>query len=100
MSDSFRTELQTFIEDTINPSLSAHGGWVEVIVADKESGVIEMKMNGGCHGCAASALTMQHGIESAIKGQFPEIKEIKDITDHSTGENPFFLGDPFSDLNE
>jgi Fe/S biogenesis protein NfuA len=97
MPQSFTVRVQKFIEDVVNPSLSAHGGWVEVATADEVTGVIEMKMGGGCHGCAASALTMQHGIQSALKEEFPQISEIVDLTDHATGENPFFLGNPFGD---
>jgi hypothetical protein len=27
--------------------------------------------------------------------EFSEITEVVDITEHATGENPFFMGDPF-----
>ena len=37
-----------------------------------------------------SALTLREGIESAILGSIPEITEVVDTTDHSSGENPFY----------
>ena len=55
-------------------------------------------MGGGCHGCGASAQTMQYGIQTALMEEFPQISEVVDTTDHSTGENPFFMGNPFAGM--
>ena len=94
--DSLHGRVQIFIEEMINPSLASHGGWVEVETVDEDKGLVTMKMGGGCHGCGASAATMKYGIETAIKDEFPEVLTVEDITDHSTGENPFFMGNPFA----
>ena len=46
-------------------------------------------------------MTLAMGITESLKDMFPKrIKEVIDITDHSAGENPFFLGNPFEDLSE
>ena len=46
-------------------------------------------------------MTLAMGITESLKDMFPKrIKEVIDITDHSAGENPFFLGNPFKDLPE
>jgi Fe-S cluster biogenesis protein NfuA len=95
MDDTFQKKLLEFIKDDINSSLASHGGWIEVKSIDKNTGVVEVTMGGGCHGCAASAATMQHGIKTALMEKFPEITEVVDVTEHATGENPFFMGDPF-----
>ena len=94
----FLAKVTEFVENMINPSLAAHGGWVEVSSADEETGIIEMKMGGGCHGCGASSATMQYGIQTALMEEFPQIAEVVDITDHSTGENPFYMGNPFASI--
>jgi Fe/S biogenesis protein NfuA len=91
-------KVTEFVENMINPSLASHGGWVEVTGADETTGVIEMKMGGGCHGCGASASTMQYGIQTALMEEFPQIAEVVDVTDHATGENPFFMGNPFAGM--
>jgi len=57
-----------------------------------------MKMGGGCHGCGASAMTMQYGIQTALMEEFPQISEVVDVTEHTTGENPFFMGNPFDGI--
>ena len=96
--DGFLAQVTAFIENMINPSLASHGGWVEVTSADDKTGVVEMKMGGGCHGCGASAMTMQYGIQTALMEEFPVISEVVDVTDHATGENPFFMGNPFAGI--
>ena len=94
--ESLHSRVNVFIEEMINPSLASHGGWIEIDSVDEDKGLVTMKMGGGCHGCGASAATMKYGIETAIKDEFPEVLTVEDVTDHSTGENPFFMGNPFA----
>ena len=93
--NNFRDKLSAFVKDDINPSLAAHGGWIEIHSVNEDTGVIELKMGGGCQGCGASASTLQHGIKMALMDEFTEINEVLDATDHSAGENPFYMGNPF-----
>ena len=94
--EGLHSRVAHFVEEMINPSLASHGGWVEIDAVDEAKGIVTMKMGGGCHGCGASAATMKYGIETAIKDEFPEVLTVEDVTDHSTGENPFFMGNPFA----
>jgi Fe/S biogenesis protein NfuA len=48
-------------------------------------------MGGGCHGCASSKLTMMLGVQRHFRAVFPGIGEIEDVTDHLTGENPYYV---------
>ena len=68
--------------------MAAHGGTVN-FVGVKENKVY-LSFGGGCHGCGMVDVTLKHGIESRIKELVPEIEEVVDVTDHSTGENPFY----------
>ena len=47
-------------------------------------------MGGGCQGCAMSAATLTEGIRASILEAIPEIKDVVDVTDHSSGEQPFY----------
>ena len=49
-----------------------------------------LEMGGGCQGCAASQATLRHGIESAIRRVVPQVREVIDVTDHESGENPYY----------
>jgi Fe/S biogenesis protein NfuA len=48
-----------------------------------------IKLTGGCHGCSTSKTTIKKGIENCVKNAFPSITEVVDMTDHTTGENPY-----------
>lgn len=88
-SSGEKKKIQLFIDDFINPILESHGGFLAVQDFDLSTGTLKVIMGGGCHGCAASSLTMNTMILDAIKAEFPEVINIYDVTDHSSGENPF-----------
>ena len=49
-----------------------------------------MTMGGGCHGCSMSRMTMLEGVQTTIVEQVEAIHKVADITDHASGENPFY----------
>jgi len=73
----------------INPGLAAHKGQVSLVDV-LEGGIVVLQFGGGCHGCGMVNLTLKDGIERTLKERFPEITEVRDSTDHATGENPYF----------
>ena len=82
-----RRKIDSLLEEQVRPGLAAHGGNVEVI--DVDNNQVFLKLTGGCHGCSASSATLKQGIEKVIKQNFPEIKDVIDLTDHQSGENPY-----------
>ena len=90
MEKPTRNQIEEFIENEINPGLAVHGGFLELTDYDEEADIVHVKMGGGCHGCAASALTLKSMITFALEDRFPSIKEVKDDTDHAEGSNPFY----------
>jgi Fe/S biogenesis protein NfuA len=85
-------KVQTLVDDMINPALAMHGGFVELVGV--EDGVVSMRMAGGCQGCGAAQMTMRQGIEMLIRDEVPEVREIRDVTDHASGENPYYAPVP------
>ena len=81
-------KVEQLLEQSINPSLAAHGGFA--VLEKVEGSAAHITMGGGCQGCAVSAITLREGIEAAILEAIPEITEVVDTTDHDAGENPFF----------
>lgn len=55
--------------DTVRPYLHSHGGEVEVLEA--RQGVVRVRLSGACSGCTASAVTLQEGVEEALRDHFP-----------------------------
>jgi len=82
-----RRKIDSLLEEQVRPGLAAHGGNVEVI--DVDNNQVFLKLTGGCHGCSSSSATLKQGIEKVIKQNFPEIKDVIDLTDHKSGENPY-----------
>ena len=87
--DELSAAIEAVISTDINPSLAAHGGFVTYVGHD-EDGIAYMTMGGGCHGCSMSKMTMLDGVQTALVEQVPGVTKVRDVTDHSTGANPFY----------
>ncbi len=61
--------------DSVRPHLAVDGGNVEVVDITDELQV-KIRWTGNCESCSMSAMTLRAGLEQAIKGAVPEIKEV------------------------
>ena len=60
--------------DQVRPYLGSHAGGVEYLgVAD---GVARLRLEGSCHGCPSSTVTVRLAIEDAVKNAAPEVTEV------------------------
>jgi Fe-S cluster biogenesis protein NfuA/nitrite reductase/ring-hydroxylating ferredoxin subunit len=59
--------------DEVRPYVHSHGGEVELLSVD--DGVVRLRMSGACSGCAASAMTLKRGIETALRDHYPGFRE-------------------------
>ena len=91
MSEDLMTKVQELIDSTINPAVAGHGGFVQLV--DVKDNKVYLQMGGGCQGCGAADVTLKAGIERLIKEELPEIEEVLDSTDHSSGTNPYYTPD-------
>ena len=55
----------------VRPYLKSHGGNVEFIKV--EDGIAYLRLEGSCHGCAASTVTLKQTIEEAIYKAAPDL---------------------------
>jgi Fe/S biogenesis protein NfuA len=78
----------TVLEEEINPAIAAHGGRADLVAVD--DGVAYLRLSGGCQGCGLASVTLSQGIEVAILDGVPEIESVVDVTDHASGDNPYF----------
>jgi Fe/S biogenesis protein NfuA len=78
------------LEEQINPSIAQHGGRADLIAMDEEKGIAYIKLSGGCQGCSMSRMTLSQGIETSLRESIPEITKVLDVTDHASGDNPFY----------
>jgi Fe-S cluster biogenesis protein NfuA/nitrite reductase/ring-hydroxylating ferredoxin subunit len=60
--------------DRVRPYLGSHAGGVEYLgVFD---GVARLRLEGSCHGCPSSTVTVQLAIEGAVQEAAPEVTEV------------------------
>ena len=87
--DPLSAEVEAIITTEVNPALAAHGGFVTYVGHDNE-GTAYLTMGGGCHGCSMSRMTMLEGVQTMIVEHLPAIERVRDLTDHTSGENPYY----------
>lgn len=80
-------KIEKLFDQQIRPALAQHGGNVEVVDVDND--ILYVKFFGGCQGCSSSKATLKGGIEQLVKQNFPDIKDVVDVTDHQSGSNPY-----------
>ena len=87
--DELSAEIEAMVANEVNPALAQHGGFVTYMGHDGE-GTVYMTMGGGCHGCSMSKMTMLDGVQTMLSEAIPSVQRVRDLTDHSTGENPYY----------
>lgn len=55
--------------DDVRPYIQSHGGEVRVLEVD--GGRVHVRLSGACAGCTASAITLQEGVEKALRDRLP-----------------------------
>jgi Fe-S cluster biogenesis protein NfuA len=61
--------------DDVRPSLRAHGG--DVVLLGVAGGVARLRLEGSCHHCPSSSVTMRQTIEEAILGRAPDVTAVE-----------------------
>jgi Fe-S cluster biogenesis protein NfuA len=61
--------------EQVRPYLRSHGG--DVALLGLRDGAVRLRLEGSCHGCPSSAVTMRQTIEEAILGRAPDVIAIE-----------------------
>jgi Fe-S cluster biogenesis protein NfuA/nitrite reductase/ring-hydroxylating ferredoxin subunit len=72
--DDLETRVREALEKT-RPYLQSHGGNVELLHVD-DAGVVKLRLDGSCHGCPSSAVTLKLAIEDAIFEAAPDVTRL------------------------
>lgn len=86
---SLAERVDYVLQAEVNPTVAAHGGRVALVEVTTDN-VVVLQFGGGCHGCGMVDVTLKQGIEKTLKERVPEIAGVRDVTDHATGENPYY----------
>ncbi len=82
-------QIKYILYTEINPGLASHGGEVSLEEFTEDSVAI-LKFGGGCQGCSAVDLTLKEGVEATLMERIPQIRGVRDVTDHTVRENAFY----------
>jgi Fe/S biogenesis protein NfuA len=82
-------KINYILHSEVNPSLAAHGGMVSLVEV-VEDDVAILQFGGGCQGCGMVDTTLKDGVEKALLEQLPQLKSVRDVTDHSNTENAYY----------
>lgn len=88
LDGTIEDNVREVLTKRINPSIAAHGGFAELVSVEGDTVVV--KLGGGCQGCGMANATVTAGIERTLRELIPEIEQVVDLTDHASGENPYF----------
>ena len=66
----------------VNPSLASHGGEVSLVeIADDQMAILRFGM---------VDMTLKQGVEKTLMEQIPELKGVRDVTDHSDRSQAYY----------
>ncbi|SFW63704.1 MULTISPECIES: NfuA family Fe-S biogenesis protein [Luteibacter] len=81
--------VQFVLASEIAPQIASHGGRISLVEVTSD-GVVVLRFGGGCHGCGMVDVTLKNGVEKTLRERIPEVTEVRDATDHDTGDKPYF----------
>jgi Fe-S cluster biogenesis protein NfuA len=74
---SMKEKVEAALEK-IRPVLQNDGGNVELVEVT-DDGIVKVRLQGACHGCPMSQMTLKHGIERVILKEIPEVKGVEAV---------------------
>lgn len=88
LSGPVAERVQQVLNEQINPAIASHGGVAELVAVEEATAFL--RLGGGCQGCGLASVTLSQGIEATLLEMVPEITRVVDVTDHSSGANPYY----------
>ncbi len=73
-------DLKSKVQDALNkirPMLQADGGDIELV--DVVGKTVKVKLKGACGCCPMSQMTLQMGVQRAVKEAVPEIENVESV---------------------
>tara|TARA_R110001592_G_scaffold260282_1_gene524726 strand:+ start:51188 stop:51769 length:582 start_codon:yes stop_codon:yes gene_type:complete len=74
-------KINYVLYNDVNPGLAAHGGVISL--EEVVDGIAILRFGGGCQGCGQADVTLKESVEKTMLENIPELKGIRDVTDHS-----------------
>jgi Fe/S biogenesis protein NfuA len=88
-SSPLEDRVNYILYNEVNPSLAAHGGEVSLVELTEDKVAI-LQFGGGCQGCGMVDMTLKGGVEKTLLEQLPQLKGVRDTTDHSDRSQAYY----------
>jgi Fe-S cluster biogenesis protein NfuA len=62
------------LDEKVRPAVVQDGG--DIIFSDFRDGVVEVRMRGACSGCPSATATLKGAVESLLREEIPEVREV------------------------
>lgn len=59
----------------VRPFILADGGDIELVAVDGDT--VCLRLTGACADCPSSRLTLQYGVETALRGEYPGLRVVR-----------------------
>lgn len=82
-------KINYLLFNEVNPGLAAHGGNVSLVEVTEDMYAV-LKFGGGCQGCSAVDMTLKQGVEKTLVEKLPELKGVRDLTDHTDRSKAYY----------
>ena len=70
-------QIKELIETRVRPAVAQDGG--DIVYRGYKEGTLYLAMQGACHGCPSSAVTLKRGIEGLIRHYVPEVETVEAV---------------------
>ncbi|MGD8176722.1 Fe-S biogenesis protein NfuA [Marinimicrobium sp. ARAG 43.8] len=81
-------KINYVLYNEVNPGLASHGGNVSLVEITEDQYAV-LRFGGGCQGCGAVEVTLKNGVEATLMEKLPELKGVRDVTDHTDRTNAY-----------
>lgn len=71
------TQIKELLDTRVRPAVAQDGG--DIVFHSYHNGIVSLTMQGACHGCPSSTMTLKMGIENLLKHYIPEVVEVRPV---------------------
>jgi Fe-S cluster biogenesis protein NfuA len=75
--DAVVERIRRILDEEIRPAVAMDGG--DIVFAGFRDGIVELYLQGSCHGCPSSTLTLKMGIEQRLREEIPEVQGVEAV---------------------
>ena len=65
--DEYSIKIIEILDQYIKPAVESDGGNIKFVSYDKKSKLVKVLMQGACHGCPSSSVTLKQGIQTTLR---------------------------------